>query len=59
MEKWEQAQIDRLEKRVDQLEHKNWERSLFTFRLIMYGYAAAFIALAITASVLAASHSGH
>ncbi len=59
MEKWEQAQVDRLEKRVDQLEHKNWERSLFTFRLIMYGYAAAFIALAITASVLAASHSGH
>jgi hypothetical protein len=46
MEKWEQAQIDRLEKRVDQLEHKNWERSLFTFRLIMYGYVAAFIALA-------------
>jgi len=59
MEKWEQAQIDRLEKRVDQLEHKNWERSLFTLRLIMYGYAAAFIALAITAIVLGASHPGH
>jgi hypothetical protein len=59
MEKWEQAQIDLLEKRVDQLEHKNWERSLFTFRLIMYGYAAAFIALAITVVVLGASHSGH
>ncbi|HEV7398830.1 MAG TPA: hypothetical protein VGN84_01035 [Solirubrobacterales bacterium] len=48
-----------MEKRVGQLEHKNWERSLFAFRLIMYGYAAAFIALAITAIVLAASHSGH
>ncbi len=59
MEKWEQAQIDRLEKRVDQLEHKNWERSLFTFRLIICGYAAAFIALAITAIALGASHSGH
>jgi hypothetical protein len=59
MDRWEQAQIDRLEKRVGQLEHKNWERSLFAFRLIMYGYAAAFIALAITAIVLAASHSGH
>jgi len=59
MERWEQAQIERLEKRVNQLEHKNWERSLFTFRLIMYGYAATFIALAITAIVLGASHSGH
>ena len=59
MEKWEQAQIDRLEKRVDQLEHKNWERSFFTFRLIMYGYVAVFVALAITAVVLGASHSGH
>lgn len=59
MEKWEQAQIDRLEKRVGQLEHKNWERSLFTFRLVMYGYVAVFIALAITAIALGASHSGH
>jgi hypothetical protein len=59
MERWEQAQIDRLEKRVNQLEHKNWERSLFTFRLIMYGYAAAFIAFAVTAVVLGASHSDH
>lgn len=59
MEKWEQAQIDRLEKRITQLEHKNWERSLFTFRLIMYGYVVAFVALAITAIVLGASHSSH
>jgi hypothetical protein len=59
MERWEQAQIDRLEKRINQLEHKNWERSLFTFRLIMYGYAAAFIALAITAIVLGVSHPDH
>jgi hypothetical protein len=59
MERWEQAQIDRLEKRVDQLEHKNWERSLFTFRLIMYGYVAVFVALAITTIVLGASHPGH
>ena len=59
MEKWEQAQIDRIEKRVDQLEHKNWERSLFTFRLIMYGYVVAFVALAIAAVVLGASHPDH
>lgn len=59
MERWEQAQIDRLEKRVDQLEHKNWERSAFTFRLIMYGYVVAFAVLAIAAIVLAASHPGH
>ncbi len=59
MEKWEQAQIDRLEKRVDQLEHKNWERSDFRFRLIMYGYATAFVALAIAAIVLGASHPSH
>jgi hypothetical protein len=59
MEKWEQARIDRLEKRVDQLEHKNWERSDFTFRLIMYGYAMAFAALAIAAVVFGASHPSH
>ena len=59
MERWEQAQIDRLEKRVDQLERKNWERSFFTFRLIMYGYVVAFAALAIATIVLGASHPGH
>jgi hypothetical protein len=59
MEKWERAQIDRLEKRVDQLEYKNWERSDFRFRLIMYGYVVAFAALAIATIVLGASHPSH
>jgi hypothetical protein len=59
MEKWEQAQIDRIEKRVDQLERKNWERSDFTFRLITYGLTAAFVALAFVAAAISPSHSGH
>jgi hypothetical protein len=59
MEKWEQAQIDRLEKRVGQLERKNWERSDLAFRLIMYGFAAAFVVLALIAIAVSASHPAH
>jgi hypothetical protein len=59
MERWEQAQIDRLEKGVDQLERKNWERSDFTFRLIMHGLTAAFVVLALIAVAVSASHPAH
>lgn len=59
MEKWEQARIDRLEDRVAHLERKNWERSDFTFRLIMHGLTAAFVVLAIVAIAVSASHPAH
>jgi len=59
LEAWEQAKIERLEKRVDDLERKNWERSDRTFHWIMRGYTAALIALTIAAIALSASHPGH
>jgi hypothetical protein len=49
MEKWEEARIERLEDRIVMLERKNWERSDFTFRLIMYGFTAAFVVLTLVA----------
>ncbi len=59
LESWEQTQIDRLEHRVCQLERKSWERSDFNFRLIVHGFTAAMIVLAIAAVVLGASHPSH
>jgi hypothetical protein len=59
MERWEQAQIDRLEKRVAQLERKNWERSTRAFQLTMYGFTAAFVVLAIVAVAVGATHPAH
>ncbi|HEX6753044.1 MAG TPA: hypothetical protein VF093_05605 [Solirubrobacterales bacterium] len=58
METWEQARIDRLEARVDQLERKDWERRDFTFRLIMYGLTAAMVVLNIVTIAIAASSPG-
>jgi quinol-cytochrome oxidoreductase complex cytochrome b subunit len=59
METWEQARIDRLEHRVQQLERKSWERADFTFRLIMYGLTAAVVVLNIVTIAIAASNPGH
>jgi quinol-cytochrome oxidoreductase complex cytochrome b subunit len=59
METWEQARIDRLENRVEQLERKNWERADFTFRLVMYGLTAAVVVLNIVTIAIAAGHPGH
>jgi quinol-cytochrome oxidoreductase complex cytochrome b subunit len=58
MKTWEQARIDRLEHRVDQLERKSWERADFTFRLVMYGLTAAMVVLNIVTIAIAASSSG-
>lgn len=58
METWEQARIDRLEARVDQLERKDWERRDFTFRLVMYGLTAAMVVLNIVTIAIAASNPG-
>jgi hypothetical protein len=58
-ETWEQATIERLEKRVAELERKNRERSDRVFRWIMYAYMAVFIALAIAAVAIGASHPAH
>lgn len=54
----EQAQIDCLEKRVYQLERKNWERADFTFRVVIHCLTAAIVLLAIASIVLNASHPG-
>jgi hypothetical protein len=54
----EQAQIDCLEKRVYQLERKNWERTDFTFRVIIHCFTAAIALLVIVSIVLSASHPG-
>jgi hypothetical protein len=59
MEKWEEARIERLEDRIVLLERKNWERSDFTFRLVMYGFTAAFVVLTLVAIVVSAAHPGH
>jgi hypothetical protein len=59
MEKWEQARIERLEDRIVLLERKNWERSDFTFRLIMYGLTVAFVVLTLVAIAFSAAHPGH
>jgi hypothetical protein len=59
MEKWEQARIERLEDRIVMLERKNWERSDFTFRLIMYCFTAAFVVLTLVAIAVSAAHPGH
>jgi hypothetical protein len=58
-ETWEQAQIKRLEDRVEKLERKNWERSDRIFRWTMYGYTALAIALAIAAVAIGASNPNH
>ena len=59
MEKWEQARIERLEDRIVLLERKNWERSDFTFRLIVYGLTSAFVILTLVANAVSAAHPGH
>lgn len=55
----DQAQIDRLERRVYQLERANWKRADFAFRVTMYGFSVAIIILAVVSIVLSASHPGH
>ncbi len=54
----EQAQIDCLEKRVYQLERKNWERADSTFRVIIHCLTVAIVLLVIVSIVLSASHPG-
>jgi hypothetical protein len=55
----EQAQIDCLEKRVYQLERKNWERADFAFQVIIHCLTAAIVLLVIVSIVISASHPGH
>ncbi len=57
MKQWERERIDRLEKRVAELEWKNFEHSLFVFRLTMYGLTAAFVVLALVSIAIGASNS--
>jgi hypothetical protein len=56
MEAWEEARINRLEDRLDQLERKEWERRDFILRLIMHGFTAITVALSIASIVLSAAH---
>jgi hypothetical protein len=57
MEKWERDEIVRLERRIDALERKNWERSQFWFQVWMYGLMAAWILVAVTIAIHASHHS--
>jgi hypothetical protein len=58
MEKWERDEIVRLERRVDALERKNWDRSFFWMRFWLYGMVAALWILgAVTIAVGATHHS--
>jgi len=43
LEPGDQAQIDRLERRVYQLERANWKRADFAFRVTMYGFSVAIV----------------
>lgn len=56
MDRWEEARIDRLERKVEALERKNWERSLFWMRASMYGLVAAAWVLAAVTIALHVSH---
>jgi hypothetical protein len=58
MEKWERDEIVRLERRVDALERKNWERSAFWMQVWLYGLmAAAWILAGVTIAIHATGHS--
>jgi hypothetical protein len=59
LEPGDQAQIDRLERRVYQMERANWKHADFAFRVTMYGFSVAIIVLAVVSIVLSASHPGH
>jgi hypothetical protein len=58
MDKWEEARIDRLERKVEALEQKNRDRLWFWMQIWMYGLAAAAWVLAgITIAIHASHHS--
>jgi hypothetical protein len=58
MDKWEEARIERLERRVDKLEWKNRERSTFWFNVVIYGMVAALLVLTAAAIAINASNPG-
>jgi hypothetical protein len=57
MEKWELDRIDRIEGRVDRLEQKNWERSMFWFNFAIYGMVTAFLVFTAVTIAIEASAS--
>ena len=59
MDRWEEARINRLEERLDQIERKEWERRDFILRLVMHGLTALMVAISITSVVIGATHPGH
>jgi len=59
LEPGDRARIDRLERRVYQLERASWKRADFAFRVTMYGFSLAIVILAVVSIVLSASHPGH
>jgi hypothetical protein len=58
MEQWELNRIERLEGRVDKLEWKNQERSMFWFNFAIYGMVTMLLVLTAVAIAIHASHPG-
>jgi hypothetical protein len=59
MAAWEETRIDRLEERINRLEHKERERRELAFRWIINGFLIAMIILTTVIITLAATHQGH
>lgn len=56
MEKWEHDRVERLASRIDRLEQKNWERSMFWFNFAIYGMVTALLVVtAVTIAIDATS----
>jgi hypothetical protein len=58
MDQWELNRIERLESRVDKLEWKNQERSMFWFSFTIYGMATALLVLTAVLIAIHASNPG-
>jgi hypothetical protein len=59
MPTWEDARIDRLEDRINRLEHKERERRELAFRWITNALLIAMLILTTVIITLAATHPGH
>lgn len=56
MDRWEEARIDRLERKVETLEQKNRDRSWFWMQVWMYGTMAVLWTFAAITIALHVSH---
>jgi hypothetical protein len=57
MDQWDLSRVERLEGRVDRLEQKNWERSMFWFNFAIYVMVTAFLVFTAVVIAIDASNS--